>query len=229
MTGFSNSYRGPLWRKLKDAGYNIDYRGSASFDTEPVPGDARVPDPDHDGYGGYLIGPGTGSNIDSLLSSIIPAADADVIILNIGTNDFGLNETGALAASKYLSLVHRISVLNPTAKLILWDFPPSIYDRTWVNEVRSAMAYVGNLSPTDNYVYVPMEARLTQAGFVAANNGTFTSDGLHPTLLGSTMIAQYMLPEVAAALNQVDTGVPERFRSHREPGCPADLGNTNPR
>ena len=75
-------YRAPLYQLVTNAGYNLGFVGTLTDN-----GVASLPDPDHEGWGGYLI--------DQIASGfpgwVELVNDPDVIRLLIGTNDYGQN------------------------------------------------------------------------------------------------------------------------------------------
>ncbi len=83
--GAKTGYRGPLQQLLNDLGIHPDFVGSANTN----PG-ASFLDQDHEGHGGYrvsdLISHGFG-NSATTIEGWVSAANPDVILLHIGTND----------------------------------------------------------------------------------------------------------------------------------------------
>ncbi|MDB5446835.1 MAG: hypothetical protein JWQ97_2152 [Phenylobacterium sp.] len=67
-------YRGPLWDLLRADGLTVNFVGSNPF--------ASIDDPDNEGHGGWTI-----TDIDGQVGTWIPAAQPDVVLLIIGTND----------------------------------------------------------------------------------------------------------------------------------------------
>ena len=75
--GLRTGYRQPLWLLLQNAGYNVDFVGSA------VAGDLAVPafDPDNEGHPGW-----TDAMIAENIYGWLTANPADIVLLHIGTN-----------------------------------------------------------------------------------------------------------------------------------------------
>jgi hypothetical protein len=121
------SYRGYLALQLENAGYSVDFIGSRSH--APVDGG----DPDHEGYGGLLIGPDNlvppetdtiydrvaGNGFASILG---PSVDPDFIILALGWNS--ANYRASDAANQYARLVATIQAMKPQARLVLATLSP---------------------------------------------------------------------------------------------------------
>ncbi|MDY7105326.1 MAG: GDSL-type esterase/lipase family protein [Actinomycetota bacterium] len=136
------SYRGYLHAMLTEAGYDVDMVGSQS---SPAVGDlADDPDPDHEGHGGFTIGPDESALCDGCqpspanLSAHVEewlATPPDVILLMAGVNDMlpepEPTETGyyrpvdpADAAGKLGDLVDQIAALAPDSTIVVGSYPP---------------------------------------------------------------------------------------------------------
>lgn len=132
-------YRGYLFQMLKDSGLTVDFvGGNSNMPSEPLNTDAN-----HSGFGGYVIGPdssvldqyyggkGTASiNWELDHHKQIMSKGAEVIILMIGTNDFGNNRNAAYSPSRdgairLDSLVEKIYRFSPNVKLLLSNITPT--------------------------------------------------------------------------------------------------------
>ncbi|MCF6243644.1 MAG: GDSL-type esterase/lipase family protein [Sulfurovum sp.] len=102
-------YRGRLWDLLKADGYEIDYVGSRSSGSSYANYTPNF-DTDHEGYGGF--------NTAQLLMKISSnLKSADIILLQIGTNDIGININKSIHNMK--SILDKIFIINPNAKVFL--------------------------------------------------------------------------------------------------------------
>lgn len=203
LTAFPDSYRGPLYRKLRDEGYQVDFVGSGRW--EPTGGG----DPDSEGHGGYTIGPDQGvddsgkpRNLDANLTRWLEAARPQVIVLNIGTNDLaGGGDMIPAAPKKLRALVEKIHRLTPNATLVLSDLGPTKYTvggNEFVNAFNAAVKQIA----LDNRSFVILNEtykKLTAAGF---DHNVHTSDGQHFSEAGGKLFADVLLPEVRAALDR---------------------------
>lgn len=102
-TGY-RSYRGPLQKRLSDAGYTVDFVGTVS--DPPASGGT---DGDHNGYGGARMdsSDSADNSIEGRVSTIRTALGAvDIIVLLIGWNDVYSNTSSA--ATKYADLLNTI-------------------------------------------------------------------------------------------------------------------------
>ena len=105
----AGGYRLPLYRMLTNAGFNVDFTG-----TQTGNGDPALPDSDHEGHGGWTI-----SQIDGIMLSVFTATvDPDVILLMIGTNDYG-GGNGSGATNRLEALIAKMALARPYAKIIV--------------------------------------------------------------------------------------------------------------
>jgi lysophospholipase L1-like esterase len=108
--GAPGGYRAPLYRLMTNAGYHVDFVG-----TQADNGAASLPDPDHEGHSGWRI-----DQIDTaIVGALAKVSDPDVILLLIGTNDYGLNYDPTNAIKRLEKLVAKIATNRPFAKIIV--------------------------------------------------------------------------------------------------------------
>ncbi len=108
--GAPGGYRAPLYQLLTNAGFNVDFIGTQTDNGAP-----GLPDPDHEGHSGWRI-----DQIDSIIEGVFDQeADPDIILLLIGTNDYGQNYDTAHATNRLESLVAKMAVYRPYAKIIV--------------------------------------------------------------------------------------------------------------
>lgn len=102
------AYRGHLYTMLTNRGYNVDYVGTQ------VKNSIGVPDKEHEGVGGVTISY-ISDNIEKILKQIeVP----DVILLHVGTNDFGKEVDIFTAIDRYEKLISKMGRLSPTSNII---------------------------------------------------------------------------------------------------------------
>ena len=202
LTGFPDSYRGPLYRALKQKHFNIDFVGSIS---QPPTGGG---DPDSNGWGGYRIGPdvikdfnGAPADLADHLAEWFKANPPDVVLLMIGTNDLAAGgEVTRAAPAKLKALIERAQQLAPNADLLVGDVPPYAAqfdgspDQNAINKAGEAAA----ASPDDLILHVPVFKRLhdtidTDKDYV---------DGIHFTPSGGEKLAFAWLPELDLVLTR---------------------------
>jgi len=102
------AYRGSLYTMLTSRGYNVDYVGTQTKNS------IGIIDKEHEGVGGLTISD-ISDKIDKILKQIeIP----DVILLHVGTNDFGKEVDIFTAIDRYEKLLAKIGRLSPTSNII---------------------------------------------------------------------------------------------------------------
>jgi len=108
--GAAGGYRAPLFRLLVNANYNVNFVGSQN-DNAPT----WFPQPNHEGHSGYRI-----DQIQSgFLGWVQSTSTPDIILLLIGTNDYGQNKDPNNATNRLDQLITLITKNVPDAKLIV--------------------------------------------------------------------------------------------------------------
>jgi lysophospholipase L1-like esterase len=108
--GAPGGYRAPLYRLMTNAGFNVDFVGTLTDNSAP-----GLPDPDHEGHSGWRI-----DQIDGTIeSAFAKVSDPDVILLLIGTNDYGQSYNTADAVNRLEKLVTRMATNRPYASIIV--------------------------------------------------------------------------------------------------------------
>jgi len=108
-TAGRGGYRGTLYDSLTTAGYNIDYIGSLSNNG------ALLADVNHEGHSGWRIDQ-LDANIEGWFNTM---EDPDVVLMHIGTNDFGQGVDITNAINRLDALILKISTLRPYAHIIV--------------------------------------------------------------------------------------------------------------
>lgn len=108
-SGAAGGYRNRLYQLLTASGYNVDFVG-----TQTSNGVATLPDSDHEGHSGYRI-----DQIDSGYAGYLaPIAAPDVVLLHIGTNDFGQNVNTTTAIDRWDALITKITNAVPGVQVV---------------------------------------------------------------------------------------------------------------
>ncbi|PHS36182.1 MAG: hypothetical protein COB07_12605, partial [Sulfurovum sp.] len=130
-----SGYRGPLWSKLLDGGYNFDLVGSFSSGENYDPSF----DSDHQGKNGR-----TTAELNDRIDTYLDTEDPQIILLHIGTNDIGKPEYSLTSSTNNVkSIVDKIYAHDPSIKILLariinrQDYDP---DTTAFNDSVAAMA-----------------------------------------------------------------------------------------
>lgn len=185
-TGAPGGYRNKLHALLTADGYNVDFVGVQTGN--PV---ASLPDPDHQGIGGWRIDQ-VDADIPKWLGVV---ADPDVILLHIGTNDFGQGLDTVNAINRFDALITKLARQLPYAHLvvanlmergepanatILNQFNPFVVDRV------NAQAALGR-----RVTFLDMRAAVPLAEM---------PDNLHPGQAGYDHMAEAWAPAVKAVI-----------------------------
>ncbi len=196
VTPSLGGYRGKLNTLLGSTGYNVDFVG-----TQTGTPNLALPDPDHEGHGGYRIDQ-IDAGIEGWLSAI---NDPDVILLCIGTNDFWQSYNTAGAAGRLDSLVTRIAALRPYAKILLATLPLRTDDPVKEAAQSAYNAAIpgivsGQVAMGRQVYFVDMHASF--------NASVLSSDGVHPNQTGYDQMADTWLPAVTKVISPLGTTDP---------------------
>ncbi|MEU1819081.1 GDSL-type esterase/lipase family protein, partial [Streptomyces roseifaciens] len=107
-----SGYRGELWNRLTAHADNLDFVGSKQH--------GKLPDLDHEGHWGWKI--------DGLLNNIdrwLPAAQPNVVLLHIGTNDLNDNYQVEAAPRRLGDLIDKITSAAPGMTVLVSSVVPS--------------------------------------------------------------------------------------------------------
>ncbi|MFO1497495.1 MAG: GDSL-type esterase/lipase family protein [Verrucomicrobiota bacterium] len=182
-------YRTRLYQLLTGAGYTVDFVGTQVIGSN----NSSLPDPQHEGYGGFNIAY-LDARIDVAFGSV---DDPDVILLLIGTNDFAGNDSVETAIDRYENLIAHIASLRPHARI----FVSNLLKRT---DSTPANPDANNDIETLFNPYVPgvVDHQVSLGKFVSFvdlhdafgpccgnDPSVYLADGLHPSLTGYNAIA----------------------------------------
>jgi lysophospholipase L1-like esterase len=188
----AGGYRGPLYTLLTNAGYNVDYVGT-------LKDNPFSPDPDHEGRSGWHIG-----RIDSKIADwLANLASPDVVLLHIGTNDFGLSIDTATAINRLDALILKIATLRPYTHII----------------VTNLLVRAEPLNTQIQNQFNPFVQALVTAHAAVGRRVTFLDmrsvvplsdlpDGLHPNQTGYDKMANAWLPAIQAVISPLGDSLP---------------------
>jgi len=112
-TTAAGGYRSPLYQKLTAAGYHVDMVGSVRDFADSVLREAG--EEHHDGHSGWRI-----LQIDQQIEKWLQLFEApDVILIHIGTNDFGNGASNPNAIQQLDDLMTKIARATPTSHMIV--------------------------------------------------------------------------------------------------------------
>jgi lysophospholipase L1-like esterase len=173
-------YRAPLWSRLTQEGYAVDFVGSVNG---PAPGGV---DSNHEGHGGWRIDDLAGS-IDGWLATYRP----DIILLMAGGNDiiqgYGVNT----AMSRMDTLLGKIFTDRPNAVVLLgslwWVPTPNFYNYD-INQIKD----MNNRLPAlvAKYAQQGRAIELVDQYNLGWGVTNFGVDQIHPNASGYAKMAQ---------------------------------------
>ena len=190
-------YRAPLFKMLLQAGFNIQFVGPKAEDAKGIPEGLRR----HAGHGGFGIGPGkskadqwTGGKGNMAVNiAEWMKADPDIILLNVGINDYFNNEDRDYKAedpkqigARYAALIDQIHQLKPKATILASSLTPFKWDpQNSGHSLNSVIpGIVQERSSADRSIrFVDMH---DECGFTTPD---WSNDGLHPSDSGYNKMA----------------------------------------
>jgi lysophospholipase L1-like esterase len=189
----SGGYRGRLYSLLTTAGYNVDYIGSQTVNS------TLIPDQNHEGHGGWRI-----DQLDSNMAGwLANMADPDVVLMHIGTNDFGSNTDINNAINRLDGLILKIATLRPYCHIIV------------TNLMERGEPHNTNIQNLFNpFVQTRVDAhaaagrRVTFLDMRAAVPLGDMPDNLHPNQTGYDKMADAWLPAIQAVIGTEGDNVP---------------------
>ena len=186
-TPIPGGYRAPLYELLTHAGFDVDFVGNQTDN-----GVASLPDSNHEGHPGYFI-----SQIDTNWPTWISTiADPDVILLLIGTNDYGWNQPAG-EINRLDQLISDIAASRPLARLIVANLL-----------LRTDNASVDQAIQTDFNPYVPgivsqhqaLGQRVFFTDLRSAVGASDLYDGVHPNQSGYNKMAANWFTAITNAI-----------------------------
>ncbi|MBX3065179.1 MAG: hypothetical protein KF726_19520 [Anaerolineae bacterium] len=176
-----NSYRRVLWQLLTQGSYSVEFVGSTQshyFGPAPNPDF----DLDHEGHWGYRA--------DQILASISTwamAAQPDIVLMHVGSNDTFQGETASSTISEVGQIIDALRVVNPNVVILLAQVMP--HDATIYPSFPTVNAYnalIPDLATSKTSAQSPVVVVDMFSGFDVA---TMIYDGIHPNLSGETLLA----------------------------------------
>jgi hypothetical protein len=186
----NGGYRGPLYQRILDAGFTIDFVGEAT----PL---ANIPDPEWEGHSGFRA-----DQIGTIVFDRLIKNPPDVVLLHIGTNDIDQKEKATearLAIEQILEEIDRYERFSKTtvtvilAKIIINPRSRALTSETVkLNGLIDLMA-VARIAAGDSLVLADFESALSSEDFDAAHTI------IHPNASGYSKMASVWFD----ALNRV--------------------------
>ncbi len=193
-----NSYRRPLWHRLTEAGYQVDFVGSQNTNHEGPPANADF-DQDHEGHWGWRA--------DQLLGGIpgwVQAHQPDIVLMHAGSNDMFQGQDINSTVSELEQIIDQLRAVNPQVKILLAKLiEPTEWNGRWerIRELNQAIPAIASRKHTDQSPVILVDQ--TQ-GFNADYD---TYDGVHPNSAGESKMADRWF-EALARILAPDTPAP---------------------
>ena len=196
----AGGYRNRLHQLLTAAGYNVDFIG-----TQTDNGAGTLPDPDHEGHSGWRIG-----QLDANIAGWFGAmADPDVVLLHIGTNDFGSSTDTPNAINRLDALIAKIATLRPYAHIVVTN----LMERNEPYNT-SIQAQFNPFVQARVNAQAALGRRVTFLDMRAAVPLAEMPDQLHPGQTGYNHMADAWLPAIQAVIGiQGDAFAPAIVRA----------------
>lgn len=211
ITQAAPGYRGPLFHLLAKAGHRVDFVGTMSDK------DAAGYDGDHEGHGGFTVGPGPSladqwsggkgslyANLDQWLAPGHPkTGQVDIVLLHVGVNDFANikeRDPGYRLetdfAKRYAGLLDRILSLRPRVAIICSTVIPggnpdikAVFPVGPFDQVNPQLAAVA--AARSSHVFLYDGARLQGTGLAWEPGDWDKGDVIHPNAQGHSKFARF--------------------------------------
>lgn len=172
-----NSYRRPLWLKLRQVGYRVDFVGSTRKHLGGPPPQQDF-DLDHEGHWGWRV--------DEVLQQIEAwsrAARPDIVLVHLGTNDLASGERSDGVIGEMRSLIQALRRVNPRVKVLVAELIPLQGSEPQFQQFN---AQIRSLAAEMTTSESPVIAVDQFTGFDVQKD---TYDGCHPNESGEQKIA----------------------------------------
>ncbi|MEI7908428.1 MAG: family 43 glycosylhydrolase [Verrucomicrobiota bacterium] len=188
----AGGYRAPLQQLLANAGYNVDFVGTLTNNPGPLL------DMDHEGHPGYRI-----DQIDSGVAGwAATVADPDVILLLIGTNDYGQDYNTSTAINRLDTLITDMVSLRPKARIVV----ANLIQRT--DNATADAAILSTFNPNIPTIVNNHIALGHKVSFLDMRSGLGPSDlidGLHFNQAGADKMAAKWFQAIGALISPKPT------------------------
>lgn len=188
-----SGYRAPLWEKLKDAEYDVDFVGSKSEGSAVSP----AFDTDHSGYINYKS-----EQIAAMTYDLMLAHHPDIVLLHIGTNDVSpfqcQNDTSATGLESILDAIE--SYENNTKRsvhvILATIIPIQFFKQNLVSEYNHNLRVLATarMAQGDKLTLVEMQEEADLQFYDYA-------DFLHPNYFGYEKMSQVWFDQLEKILS----------------------------
>ncbi len=171
-----NSYRRPLWLSLREAGYTVDFVGSSQRNHLGGPPSDDF-DRDHEGHWGWTI-----NQVLEQLDGWAQAANADVVLIHLGTNDLFRGDDPETVVKELQEVVARLRAVNPRVALFIAELIPARDQAPAFAQLNEKIRGLSAMGTEESPVVIVDQF----TGFDVAQH---TYDGVHPNAEGEALIA----------------------------------------
>jgi len=175
--GAPGGYRAPLYQLLAAANFNVDFVGTQN--NNPA---AWLPSIDHEGHSGYRID----QIASGFLSWVNSVPTPDIILLLIGTNDYGQQYDPAAAANRLDQLIWLIATNRPNAKLVVANLTLRTDNAAYESQIETTF---NPFIPSLVAKHIALGHQVSFVDLHAALGASDLIDGLHPNQSGYNKMA----------------------------------------
>ena len=187
-------YRNKLYQSLTTAGYNVDFIGTATDN-----GVASLPDSDHEGHGGWRI-----DELDSnVLNWFTIVGSPDVILLHIGTNDFGQDFDTTNAIHRLDALIEKMATAETNTHIIV----SNLMERNDPQNTKIQAEFNPFVEGVVD-AHAALGRKVTFLDMRSAVPLSDMPDNLHPNQTGYDKMADAWLPAIQAVVQPVQDTIP---------------------
>ncbi|MEY3896501.1 MAG: hypothetical protein RLZZ214_2021, partial [Verrucomicrobiota bacterium] len=183
-------YRDRLYTLLTQQGFNVDFIGTLTDTNNP-----ELPDKNHQGMLGYRVDE-INASIGGWLDEV---ADPDVILIQIGTNDFlqvSRNETPSGVLAKLDALITNITTRRPFTKVVVSTLILSTYSAS----VEAKQVTYNQGIPNLVAQHAALGRQVSWVDLHPTLNAGDLYDTVHPTTPGYEKMADAWLPAITSVI-----------------------------
>jgi lysophospholipase L1-like esterase len=182
-----NSYRRPLWHRLKGEGFRVNFVGSQRRNHIAGPPDGDF-DRDHEGHWGWTI-----NQVLERLDGWARAANPDVALIHLGTNDLFQGDDPDTIARELAEVVTVLRAANPRVAIFLAELIPARGSEAAYVPVNARIRALSSMGTSES----PVTIVDMFSGF---DVDAHTYDGVHPNAAGESLLAERWFSALAPFL-----------------------------
>ncbi|MCU0549613.1 MAG: SGNH/GDSL hydrolase family protein [Leptolyngbya sp. Prado105] len=186
---YRNSYRRPLWLKLREAGYDVNFVGSTRSHYLGNPPNSDF-DQDHEGHWGWQA-----DEVLAQLDRWTEQAKLDIVLIHLGTNDILRGQSFDSTIAELRSVIQTLRKRNPNLKILLAQLIPSQNAEALTQQFNQQIFVLARSlnSKTSPVILVDQ--------FSGFNVSQDTYDGLHPNESGEQKMANRWFQALQTAIS----------------------------